>query len=978
MTSNFLTTGHVAPIDQVLTWLIQSTVLLSVGLLAGGLLKGRGPAVQSAFYRMTLVAVLVCPIASMAIAAMGFPGLVIWVPGARAESKIEVAGRGLNQVEHVAGEGSRAFASSVDRGAIALSAVEPPRVLAGRTTPAAAESVTGRDWLVSIASIVLAVWLLGTVTLAIRLLVGHCRMARLRGMAIVAEPEVQALCEELAGRMRLRRPGVFRSPFLSSPCLDGLRRPAILLPEDVEQDLRDTFVHELAHLRRRDGLWNLVRRVATATLWVQPLLWVLSRRVEETAEEVCDDFVVAFGADRGRYAGHLLELAERLLPPLAPAGVGMISLRSLLARRIARILDSTRSLSTRAGRRTVTVTLLAGLAGTILASLIGVGDGSPSLLADEPKPGMSATGGGSKTAPLSTATGQVIKTSAKTTAVKDDQGKLPVRNVPITGRIVDLEGRPIAGVGVKVAEICRAKGGNLDPWLEAVRRGERPWVAYRHLEKDNEAQPSGEAETDAQGRFRIEGLGAEEVVYLFIEGPTIAHTRLPVVTRRIEPIPARGFGYDYGPSTATIHSADFTLTAAPGRVVEGVVRDAADKKPMKDVEVSSYSFAGTNMVGIRSLKTRTNGDGRFRLAGFPMGVGNMLLVVPNDDQPYFMREVAIPNPQGLGAIPVEVELHKGIRIEGKVTDKETGSPVAGAFLHYLPFLDNTFVKAAPEFLGGLVNGSSYQNRYLSKSDGTFSLVALPGRAIVGAVVYSGKTYRQGAGAESIQGMNDRGQFPTAYNPVNASRLFPTTMTEINPAEGTETVHVDIALDPGVKVRLRVVDQQGKPVTGVKAAGRLLRDRYDEKAQTEAEFDVLTMGPGEDRLVVLVHEDRKLGRVIHVKEGDDKNGPVVVKLEPSATITGRIVDRDGNPVSGATIHLNPKMVGDFPLQLPVLASGQDGKFTVANVATGWGYYLLAEESRPGIGADRIGFARRDTAVRPGETTDLGEIALERRP
>ncbi len=53
------------------------------------------------------------------------------------------------------------------------------------------------------------------------------------------------------------------------------------------------------------------------------------------------------------------------------------------------------------------------------------------------------------------------------------------------------------------------------------------------------------------------------------------------------------------------------------------------------------------------------------------------------------------------------------------------------------------------------------------------------------------------------------------------------------------------------------------------------------------------------MVWLVHEGRKLGRVIHVKEGDDKNGPVVVTLEPSATITGRIVDPDGNPVSGAT-------------------------------------------------------------------------------
>jgi hypothetical protein len=502
-------------------------------------------------------------------------------------------------------------------------------------------------------------------------------------------------------------------------------------------------------------------------------------------------------------------------------------------------------------------------------------------------------------------------------------------------------------------------------------------VAYRHLEEDKE-KPPGKAETDAQGRFRIEGPGAEKVVTLSIEGPTVAHTQFTVVTRPIEPFPARGFGYNYGPSTETIYGADFTFTAAPGRVVEGVVRDAKDRKGMKDVGVWSYSFAGTHTVGIMTLKTRTDGDGRFRLAGFPSGPGNRLLVVPNDDQPYFMQEVALPDPQGLGAIPVEVDLHEGIRIEGKLTDKETGSPVAGAFLVYLPFLDNKFAQAAPEFHGGHIDG--YQQRYVSKSDGTFRLVGLPGRAIVGAVVYSGKRYRMGAGAESIKGMDENGGFPTAFNPFNASRLFPTSMKEINPAEGAETVHVDIELDPGAKVHLRVVDPRGKPVAGVKAAGRRDRGRYDDEAQARAEFDVMTLGPGEDRVVVLVHEGRKLGRAIHVKEGDDRDGPVVVTLEPSATVTGRIVDHDGDPVSGATIECYAKqLVPGFPIQLlPMLASGPDGRFTVANVATGCGYTLVVQEARPALEFGRLGFARRDVTVRPGETTDLGEIPLQRRP
>ena len=78
----------------------------------------------------------------------------------------------------------------------------------------------------------------------------------------------------------------------------------------------------------------------------------------------------------------MLELAERTLPPIAPACVGMVSLHSMLARRIVRLLDTSRSLSTRAGTRAVLAMLTVGLAGTLLAGLLGVGSGQSEVLAE--------------------------------------------------------------------------------------------------------------------------------------------------------------------------------------------------------------------------------------------------------------------------------------------------------------------------------------------------------------------------------------------------------------------------------------------------------------------------------------------------------------------------------------------------------------------------------------------------------------------
>src|SRR5262249_27387988 len=144
-----------------------------------------------------------------------------------------------------------------------------------------------------------------------------------RGAAPVDEGTTR-LCTALCRSYGLQPPALRRSPFVTSPCVIGIRRPVILLTDDAAAlETADVLAHELAHVARHDGLWNLLRRVPTAFLFPQPLLWALSRRLEATAEEICDDFVVRHGADRVRYAEQLFELAVLRLPAPAATAVGM-------------------------------------------------------------------------------------------------------------------------------------------------------------------------------------------------------------------------------------------------------------------------------------------------------------------------------------------------------------------------------------------------------------------------------------------------------------------------------------------------------------------------------------------------------------------------------------------------------------------------------------------------------------------------------
>ena len=229
-----------------------------------------------------------------------------------------------------------------------------------------------------------AAWLLIAAASFARLGVGWWRMARLRSAAAPVDVLTWQICDEMANRLGVAAPEVLRSPCLPSPCLAGILRPVVLLPAaDLGLSIRDVFVHELAHLARRDCHWNLLRLSTRAAFFFQPLLWMLSRRLEVTAEEVCDDYVVQYDGDRFEYAHRLVDIAELCAAPVAAAGVGIVSLRSMLARRVQRIMDSSRALSTRVGSLLLTAIIAGGLLGTAMVGLVGINP-KPSVADDAP------------------------------------------------------------------------------------------------------------------------------------------------------------------------------------------------------------------------------------------------------------------------------------------------------------------------------------------------------------------------------------------------------------------------------------------------------------------------------------------------------------------------------------------------------------------------------------------------------------------
>ena len=168
-------------------------------------------------------------------------------------------------------------------------------------------------------------------------------------------------------------------------------------------------------------------------------------------------------------------------------------------------------------------TTLLSLLGTLLAGLVGVGGRNAEVLGDGPKDEKPQT---------------AVESSRKALRKTVTEAK----DVPITGRIVDLEGRPVVGATVRIMSYAIPRTGDLTLWLDAVRNDQPPTIARQHLDfAEVPATAPLKATTDQQGRFRFARFGSEQAVHMLLEGPTIASSFFTVVTRPIEFFPPAVF-----------------------------------------------------------------------------------------------------------------------------------------------------------------------------------------------------------------------------------------------------------------------------------------------------------------------------------------------------------------------------------------------------------------------------------------------------
>ena len=130
---------------------------------------------------------------------------------------------------------------------------------------------------------------------------------------------------------------------LPSPISWGLMRPVILLNSEAAKSHKEAeaiIAHELAHVANLDWAKLLLARVTVALFWFNPLVWLLAREAHQLREEAADDAVLGADIEDTDYANLLVGVARHECRGLLIGAHGVAPGRNSLSRRVRRVLDS--------------------------------------------------------------------------------------------------------------------------------------------------------------------------------------------------------------------------------------------------------------------------------------------------------------------------------------------------------------------------------------------------------------------------------------------------------------------------------------------------------------------------------------------------------------------------------------------------------------------------------------------------------------
>ena len=129
-----------------------------------------------------------------------------------------------------------------------------------------------------------------------------------------SDPRLDEISLHCASVLEVFGAKAIASDQVRSPITIGFRKPLILVPSGLVQTAdRSTLLaivgHEMAHIKRKDFLVNLLAQVLLIPVQFHPLIWYLVGRMRQQCELACDELVTGSLMSKRAYAKRLLDVA---------------------------------------------------------------------------------------------------------------------------------------------------------------------------------------------------------------------------------------------------------------------------------------------------------------------------------------------------------------------------------------------------------------------------------------------------------------------------------------------------------------------------------------------------------------------------------------------------------------------------------------------------------------------------------------------
>lgn len=540
--------------------------------------------------------------------------------------------------------------------------------------------------------------------------------------------------------------------------------------------------------------------------------------------------------------------------------------------------------------------------------------------------------------------------------------RLPADDVALTGRVLDQEGRPVAGATVHVARIGKTKEpGTLDGWLattaEVTKRGYYRGYDGLYTCGTRFFDTPSSTTTGSDGRWRLSGFGRDRLLQVTISGLAVEKRQVWVVTR--SPSAVQGLPHD--PQEGW-YAANFEMLLRPSRPIVGTVRDKATGKPLPGMHIRALAVA--------EPETFTDAKGQYRLEGLPKQDS---YTIGAEGLPYFNVTRFLPDSPGFEPIVADVELERGLLVHGRLRDRATGKPVTGT-VTYSARAGNPHAKQT--------DLRSFANDFIGRTDrnGSFSQVVLPGRGWLCASADDGDYLRgvlAGDDHPPLRTVANGQIFIDSFNMIVPINVPEPTGQE---PQGDVAGAYDIDLQPAVTRKGEVLGPDGQGMGGVQAAG-LEDDGGPSQTLPTAQFTIGGLG-SQPRPVVFYCPQKNLGKALRV--AGTSTEPVTVRLEAVGGARGRVVDADGRPVASLRVTLQPMSAkydyqgtfyrphGAWQMLQQTAKTDEGGRFLVNGLVPEINYAVLVSEAELTPRNMNLLCEVRQLIAKPGEIKDVGDL------